>query len=115
MALKLNISKAYDRIEWSFLEQIMRRMGFAEQWIRLIMMCVPTVTYSFKLNGIRQGDPLSPFLFVLCAEGLSSLFDEWERQGSLKGVKFANWRLASITYYLRTIVLFLLEAPSKNV
>ena len=86
MALKLDISKAYDRIEWSFLEQMIRNMGFAEECIQWIMMCVSTVSYSFKLNGepvgliypkraIRQGDPLSPFLFVLCAEGLSALFD----------------------------------------
>ncbi|KAM0981209.1 hypothetical protein ACFX13_014636 [Malus domestica] len=98
MALKLDISKAYDRIEWNFLEQMMRKMGFADEWIHWIMMCVSTVTYSFKLNGepvglvypkrgICQGDPLSPFLFVLSAEGLSALFDSWEAQGRIQGVK----------------------------
>nr|XP_028949344.1 uncharacterized protein LOC114821418 [Malus domestica] len=50
MALKLDINKAY-RIEWSFLEQIMKMLGFAEEWIHWIMMCVSTVSYSFKLNG----------------------------------------------------------------
>lgn len=86
MALKLDISKAYDHIEWSFMEQMMRKLGFAEGWISLVMMCVTTVTYSFKLNGehvgyvhpkigIGQGDPLSPFFFVLCVEGLSMLFE----------------------------------------
>ena len=98
MALKLDISKAYDRIEWSFLEQMLRGLGFAEEWIHWIMMCVTTVSYSFKLNGetvgfvqpkrgIRQGDPLSTFLFVLCAEGLSALFDSWEAQGRIQGIK----------------------------
>ncbi|XP_050104776.1 uncharacterized protein LOC126584437 [Malus sylvestris] len=98
MALKLDISKACDRIEWSFLEHIMQRLGFADEWITWIMQCIMTVSYSFKLNGepisfvqpkrgIRQGDLLSPFLFVICAEGLSALLDEGESQGRIKGIK----------------------------
>lgn len=94
MALKLDISKAYDRIEWNFLQQMMRKLGFAEAWIQLVMIYVTTVTYSFKLNGdpigyihpkygTRQGDPLSPFHFVICAEGLSAMFEAWERQGQI--------------------------------
>ncbi|TQD76094.1 hypothetical protein C1H46_038362 [Malus baccata] len=101
MALKLDISKAYDRIEWSFLEQMMRHLGFAEEWINWIMMCVTTVTYSFKFNGdpvgfvhpkrgILHGDPLSPFLFVICAEGLSALLDDWEAQGQIHAIKVCN-------------------------
>ncbi|KAB2632374.1 hypothetical protein D8674_028621 [Pyrus ussuriensis x Pyrus communis] len=55
MALKLDISKAYDRIEWSFFDQIMKRLGFAEEWIHWIMMCVSTMSYSFKLNREHVG------------------------------------------------------------
>ena len=77
MALKLGISKAYNTVEWLFLENLLRKMRFCEQWIGLIMVCVKKVTYSILVNeelkglihpsrGLRQGDPLSSFIFLLC-------------------------------------------------
>ena len=55
MALKLNMSKAYDRVEWAFLEDLMRKMGFNERWINLTMICLKIVTYSILLNGEPRG------------------------------------------------------------
>ena len=50
-AIKLDRSKAYDRVEWCFLEKMMQHLGFNEQWISLIMECVTTVKYQVKVNG----------------------------------------------------------------
>ena len=96
MAIKLDMSKAYDRVDWGFLEEIMRKMDFNERWISLMMVCVKSVTYSVLVNGepcgmihptkgIRQGDPLSPFLFLLCTEGLNGLIKHAERSGDIHG------------------------------
>jgi hypothetical protein len=53
MAIKLDMSKAYDRVEWAFLEAILRGLGFAEEWTKLIMMCITFVSYSVLINGER--------------------------------------------------------------
>jgi hypothetical protein len=79
----------------------MSKMGFSQQWIGWIMLCVETVDYSVLLNGnpvgpiipgrgLRQGDPLPPYLFIICVEGLSSLINRAENRGDIHGVKICR-------------------------
>jgi hypothetical protein len=56
MALKLDIRKTYDWVEWNFLEAIMRKIGFSDQWIHLVMSCVRTISYSVLINGKPHGN-----------------------------------------------------------
>jgi hypothetical protein len=89
--------KAYDRVEWIFLENMTRKLGFDERWVSLMMACVNSVRYKVRFNseetemftptrGLWQGDPLSPYLFLLCAEGLSSLLLFEEEVGGIDGI-----------------------------
>lgn len=97
MAVKLDISKAYDRVEWKFLEQIMIKLGFDTQWIQLAMETVCTTSYFVLINGEPQGyitfargilqdDHLSPYLFILCVERLSSMIRREVSRQRLHGV-----------------------------
>lgn len=97
----MDMSKAYDRVEWEFVSKVLQRLGFHDKWINLIMQCIQSVFYSFLINdkvyelvkpyrGIRQGDPLSPYIFILCGEVLYSLCRKVGREGSLKGIRVAR-------------------------
>ncbi|GAU40243.1 hypothetical protein TSUD_219530 [Trifolium subterraneum] len=101
LALKIDISKAYDRVEWGFLKGMFTKMGFSEKWIQWMMLCASSVNYTVLMNfervgpihpgrGLRQGDPLSPYLFILVAEGLTSLINKAVAQGDLHGVKICR-------------------------
>lgn len=110
MIVKLDMARAHDRVEWGFLVCMMEKLGFCNRWSSLTSDCISTVTYSELCNGevkgflspsrgLRQGDPLSPCLFLICAEGLSALLRKAELNGDIHGISVAD-EASSINHLL---------------
>ncbi|KAK3212445.1 hypothetical protein Dsin_017151 [Dipteronia sinensis] len=106
---------------------MMRKLGFSELWINLITGCISSVSYSFVLNGeicgsikpthgLRQGDPLSPYLFLLSAEGLSCLVNQAVRNKEITGFKCSStWPIISHLLFVDDSLLFAEATPSNCV
>ncbi|CAA7017787.1 unnamed protein product [Microthlaspi erraticum] len=125
IAIKTDISKAYDRVEWDFLEAVMMKMGFSAKWTSWIMACVRSASLSVLINGsdygfiqpsrgIRQGDPLSPYLFLFCAETLSQMLVQAKVKKEFKGMKITK-HSPSISHLLfADDSLFFCEATNED-
>eukprot|EP00253_Pinus_taeda_P016587 PITA_16587 len=98
MMMQLDLSKAYEKASWNYLEAILTAFRFASHWIRWIMALIKSTRFSILVNGtpanqftpsrgLRQGDPLSPFLFVILMEGLSRLIRQAKEEGKIKGLQ----------------------------
>jgi hypothetical protein len=105
MFLKLDMEKVFDRMEWSFLLDIMEKLGFHATWVNWIQLCISSPCFSILLNGspfglfypkkgLRLGDSLSPFLYILGSEVLSRLLFSEESVGNLKDLQIARHCLA---------------------
>lgn len=96
MVVNIDMEKVFDKMEWDYLLIIMEKLGFHPKWINWIRICISTSSFSILLNGslfglfrpfrgLRQGDPLSPFLFILGTEVISRLLHQ-----SLQGYKISR-------------------------
>jgi hypothetical protein len=98
MAVKIDMEKAFNWMEWNFLLAILSKLGFHPIWINWIRICISSTSFSIMINGstfgfftpargLRQGDPLSPFLFILGTKVILWLFHQHESLGLLKGIR----------------------------
>jgi hypothetical protein len=95
--LKIDLSKAFDRVNWAYIRLLLTHLGFQVPFIKWVMACISSVSFAVLINGaaspffksergLRQGCPLSPLLFLLVAEGLSKALDAAARSGTFQGI-----------------------------
>jgi len=125
MAIKIDLEKAYDKIEWGFIREMLIHFNFSDNIIDLIMSCVTSVSTSLLFNGgclesflpsrgIRKGDPLSPYLFIFCIEYLGHLIEEKCTAKLWNPVKASRSGLAfSHIFFANYLVLFARADPGN--
>jgi len=101
MFMQLDISKAYDKVNWNYINKVLHAFGFDHNWVRWVMAPVSSSNVSILVNGspseifspsrgLRQGDPLSPFLFILMMEGLGRSIKQAKDMGKLRGLQISK-------------------------
>ena len=98
---KLDIEKAYDQVNLNCIIKVLQKMGFGAKWVSWIKWCISTTSFFVLINGsptgffnsskgLRQGDPLSLYLFVIGMEVFSTLMDNAASRGFLSGYNITN-------------------------
>ena len=102
MIIQLDLAKAYDKLSWAYIMEVLLAYGFDHNWIRWVMALVTTSSFSILVNGspsiiffpskgLRQGDPLSPFLFILVTKGLGRDIKQAKNMGKIKGLQVSEY------------------------
>lgn len=125
MAIKVDLEKAYDRLSWDFIQETLGVIGLPMDLIRIIMECITTVSMQLLWNGeltesfspsrgIRQGDPLSPYIFVMCIERLSHGINHAVGNGRWKPIRLNRGGIPITHLFFADDLLLLAEATSQN-
>ncbi|GKU88310.1 hypothetical protein SLEP1_g2593 [Rubroshorea leprosula] len=123
---KADFEKAYDCVDWSFLDWMMESFGFGTKWRGWIMECISTARISVLVNGsptkefevgkgLRQGDPLSLFLFLMIAEGLQSLVQRAEKEGMMHGIEIGKKGLSLSLLQFADDTVIMGRADTENI
>jgi len=126
LCLKVDFEKAYDSVRWEFLYDMLYKMSFHSKWVMWMRGCMESATVSVLVNGspteefkpskgLRQGDSLAPFLFIVVAEGLAGLVRQANKANLLSGVKFGRGEGELSILQFADDTLFLCEASHGNV
>jgi len=126
LCLKVDFEKAYDSVRWEFLYDMLHKMGFHYTWIKWVRGCMESATVSVLVNGspteefkpsrgLRQGDPLAPFLFLMVVEGLAELVREAMKANLLSGLKVGRKNIEMGLLQFADDTLFLCENSFTNV
>ncbi|GKV29207.1 hypothetical protein SLEP1_g38153 [Rubroshorea leprosula] len=123
---KADFEKAYDCVDWSFLDWMMESFGFGTKWRGWIMECLSTARISVLINGsptkefevgkgLRQGDPLSPFLFLMIAEGLQGLVQRAVKEGMMHGIEIGKKGLSVSLLQFADDTIIMGRADAENI
>ena len=126
LCLKVDFEKAYDSVSWEFLYDMLLKLGFQSKWVKWMRGCLESASVSVLVNGspteefkptrgLRQGDPLAPFLFLVVVEGLVGLVRQANKANLLSGVKIGREKVELCSLQFAYDTLFLCEESHSNV
>jgi len=126
LCLKVDFEKVYDSVRWDFMYDMLSRLGFHNIWIKWMKGCMESATVSVLVNGspteeftptrgLRQGDPLAPFLFIVVAEGLAGLVRQSVKSNLLSGIKVGSKEVEVSFLQFADDTLFFCEESGSNV
>jgi len=126
VVVKLDFEKAYDSVSWEFLLYMMNRLGFCGKWIQWIRAYLESTTISVLVNGsptkefkpsrgLRQGDLMAPFLFLIVAQGLAGLVKQVTRKNLFSGLKIGDKKVEVNLLQFADDTLFVCESNVQNI